>query len=127
MAECLLSQQQPLYATLLELCKGDTMPSDIEFTTLQSFVKVMKSLVDITEAIGVERWVTISVVHPLLHKLLEVYFKPEESDEITRLERIMKNFVHTNLSGRYTGSILMLLNIVDPRFKALPFYQMKII
>ena len=50
----------------------------------------MKPLVDITKAIGVERWVTISVVHPFLHTLLEVYFKPEESDEITRLETVMK-------------------------------------
>ena len=43
------------------------MPSDTEFTTLELFVKVMKPLVDITEAIGAERWVTISVVRPLLY------------------------------------------------------------
>ena len=81
----------------------------------------MKLLVDITEAIGAERWVTISVVRPLLHKLLEVYFKPEECDNITSLENTMKTSMHTNLSHRYTGSILMLLNIVafmDLRFKA---------
>ena len=67
---------------------------------------------------------TISVLHPLLHKLLEVYFKPEESDNITRLEKTMKTSMHTNLSHRYTGSILMLLNVaafMDPRFKALSF------
>ena len=124
MAECLLSQQQPVCATLLELHKGDMMPSDAEFTTLELFIKVMKPLVDITEAIGAERWVTISVVRPLLHKLLEVYFKPEESDNITRLEKTMKTSMHTNLSHRYTGSILMLLNVatfMDPRFKALSF------
>ena len=46
------------------------MPSDAEFNTLELFVKVMKSLVDITEGIGAEKWVTISVVH-----LLFVYFK----------------------------------------------------
>ena len=124
MAERLLSQQQPVCATLLELHKGDMMPSDAEFTTLELFIKVMKPLVDITEAIGAERWVTISVVRPLLHKLLEVYFKPEESDNITRLEKTMKTSMHTNLSHRYTGSILMLLNVaafMDPRFKALSF------
>ena len=63
MAEHLLSQQQPLCATLLELHKGDMMPCDAEFTTL---IKVMKPLVDITEAIGAEKWVIISVV--LLNK-----------------------------------------------------------
>ena len=81
-------------------------------------------MIYVTEAIGAERWVTISVVRPLLHKLLEVYFKPEECDNITRLEKTMKTSMHTNLSHRYTGSILMLLNIaafMDPRFKALSF------
>ena len=87
------------------------MPSDAEFTTLEYFIKVMKPLVNINEAIGAERWVTISVVCPLLHKLLEVYFKPEESDNITRLEKTMKTSMHTNFSHRYTGSILMLLNV----------------
>lgn len=36
----------------------------------------------------------------------------------------MKDSMHTNLSGRYRGSILMLLNVaafMDPMFKALPF------
>ena len=104
--------------------KGDMMPSDAEFTTLELFIKVMKPLVDITDAIDAERWVTISVVHPLLHKLFEVYFKHEESDNITRLEKTMKTFMHTSLSHRYTGSILMLLNVaafMAPRFKALSF------
>ena len=124
MAERLLSQQQPLCATLLELHKGDMMPSDAEFTTLELFVKVMKPLVDITEAIGAEKWVTISVVRLLLHKLLEVYFKPDENDAISRLEKMMKTSMHSNLSDRYTGSILMLLNVaafMDPRFKTLSF------
>ena len=86
MAERLLSQQQPVCATLLELHKGDMMPTDAEFTTLELFVKVMKLLVNITdhETIGAERWVTISFVRPLLHKLLEVYLKPEESDNIRK-------------------------------------------
>ena len=44
-------------------------------------------LVHITEAIGAERSETISVVHTLLHKLFEVYFKPEEIGYITRLKR----------------------------------------
>ena len=61
---------------------------------------------------------------PLLHKLLEVYFKPEESYNITRLEKTMKTSIRTNLSHRYTGSILMLHNVaafMDPWFKTLSF------
>ena len=44
-------------------------------------------LVYIIEAIGAEISETITVVHPLLHKLLEVYFKPKEIGNITRLKR----------------------------------------
>ena len=54
MVERILPQQQPLCATLLELHKGDMMPSDAEFSILEIFVKVMKPLVDITEDIGAE-------------------------------------------------------------------------
>ena len=43
MAERILSQQQPLCATLLEVHKGDMMPSDSEFNTLEVFVKVMRN------------------------------------------------------------------------------------
>lgn len=68
MAVRLLSQQQPLCATLLELHKGDMMPYDAEFTTLELFVKVYETT---SEAMGAEKWVTISVVHPLLHSFLK--------------------------------------------------------
>ena len=78
----------------------------------------MKPLVDITKAIGVERWVTISVVRPLLHKLLEVYFKPEESDEITRLEKVMK-IPCTQTFHEHTQDLNM-ATFMDPRFKGLP-------
>lgn len=66
MAERILSQQQPLCDALLELCKGELMPSDGEFATLESFVKVMHPLLQITEAIGAKKWVTISAVQSLL-------------------------------------------------------------
>ena len=49
------------------------MLSDAEFSTLEVniFVKVMKPLVIITQDIGAEKWVTISVVRLVIHKLLE--------------------------------------------------------
>ena len=65
MVQRVLEQQQPLCATLLELKKGDLMPSDSEFDTMEKYVIVMKPLVEITEAIGAEQWVTISI--PLGH------------------------------------------------------------
>jgi len=86
--ERIFSQQQPLCAILLELHKGDMMPSDAVFSTLEIFVKVMKLLMDITEDIGAEKWVTISVVRLVVHKLLEIYLKPTSGD--SRLEKTMK-------------------------------------
>ena len=115
MAERVLSQQQPLCATLLEVHKGDMMPSNSEFNTLEVIVKVMKPLVEITEAIGAEKWVTISVIRPVIHKLLEVYFKPKPGD--SKLQRTMKESMHCKFHQCYTGSTLMLLNkaaFLDP-------------
>ena len=71
MVERILAQQQPICATLLEVRKGDLMPSDDEFATMESFVKTMKPLVKITEVMGAEKWITISAVRPLLHQAVE--------------------------------------------------------
>ena len=44
MAERILEQQQPLCAALLELKKGDLMPSEKEFSTLEHFTEFMKPI-----------------------------------------------------------------------------------
>jgi len=64
MVQRVLEQQQPLCATLLQLKRGDLMPTDLEFSVLEKYVIVMKPLVSITEAIGAEKWVTISMLRP---------------------------------------------------------------
>ena len=102
------------------------LSSSASSSSASLFVKVMKPLVEITEAIGAEKWVTISVIRPLIHKLLEGYFKLKSGD--SRLERTMKESMRCNFHQRYTGSTLMLLNkaaFLDPRFKALPFLSDK--
>lgn len=38
----------------LELRRRDLMPSDSEFSTMETFIKIIKPLVDITQVIGVE-------------------------------------------------------------------------
>ena len=122
MVERILQQQQPLCATLLELKKGDLMPTDKEFSTMEEFVEVMKPLVDITEALGAHKWVTISTVRQLLHKLLNTLLMPAPSN--SRVVKAMKQKMQDNLSSRNTGALLDLLNkaaFLDPRFKSLPF------
>ena len=118
----ILEQQQPLCTTLLELKKGDLMPTDTEFANMELFVKTMKPIVDITEALGAQKYVTISMLRPLLYKLLNRTLKNCDTD--CRLVKMMKLKMKENLHDRYTDSVLDLLNkaaYLDPRFKSLTF------
>lgn len=121
MIDRILTQQQPLCATLLEVKRGDLMPSDSEFTVMETYVKVMKPLVEITEIMGAQKWVTISAVRPLLHKLLNVSFVSSVGDSV--VERSMKQAMKQNLSSRYQGTTEFLNKacFLDPRFRSLPF------
>ena len=117
-----LEQQQPLCAALLALKKGDLMPSDAEFAVMETYVEVMKPIVDVTEGISAQKWVTISAVRPILHKLLNVTLVEQESD--TSEQKAIKSAMRLNLQGRYTGSVEMLLckaAFLDHRMKSLPY------
>ena len=54
----------------------------------------MKPLVTITEAIGAQKWITISTVHLLLHKLLNVTLIENDGD--TRQQKAMKSTMRMN-------------------------------
>ena len=98
MAERIILMQQPLSATLYAIRKGDLMPSDREFIILEEFIATMKPIVEITEAIREEKWVT-TTVRPLLHKLLEDYLNCKPLD--SKLKKDMKTAMADNLAGRY--------------------------
>ena len=118
----ILEQQQPLCAALLEVKRTDLFPSEEEFATMDIYIDVMKPLVTITEAIGAQKWVTISTLRPLLHKLLDVHLIGKPDDK--RLAKKMKLEMHTNLSKRYKDDVLTTLSkaaFLDPRLKQLPF------
>ena len=100
MLEHILKQQQPLCAALLEIRKVELMPSDAEITAMETFLDVMKPFVQITEVIGAEKWVTLSTVRPLLHKLTCKHLVSAPSD--SRLKKSLKNAVLTDLKSRYT-------------------------
>ena len=108
MVERLIEQQQPLCAALLALKKGDLMPSDTEFAVMESYIEIMKPLVTITEAIGAQKWVTISTVHPLLHKLLNVTLIEKDGD--TSQQKAIKSAMRMNLQNRYAGAVELLLS-----------------
>jgi len=56
------------------------MPSDTELAAMSDYLSVMKPLVQITEGLGREKWVTITMVQPLLHKLINVHLKSLPTD-----------------------------------------------
>jgi len=80
MIERILEQQQPVSSTLAQLRKGDLMPTDTEISTLHDFVQFMKPFVQMTEAIGGEKWVTILSVRLLIHKITKKILPCSEDD-----------------------------------------------
>ena len=51
---------------------GDLMPREVEFAAMESIIKILKPLAEITETIGGQKWVTILAVHHFLYKLLYI-------------------------------------------------------
>ena len=122
MMERIIKQHQPICATLLEIKRGDLMPSEVEFAAMESFIKILKPLVEITETMGGQKWVTISAVRPFLYKVLHISFNTTSND--TPLEKSIKESLKNNLSGHYSGKTMDLLNkacFLDPRFRSLSF------
>ena len=69
MLECILEQQQPLCATLIEICQSDHMPTDTEISNMEAFVEAVQPIAEITEVMGKEKSVLFSAVRLFLHKL----------------------------------------------------------
>ena len=77
------------------------MPTESEFKTLEEFVLTVKPLVDITEAIGAEKWVTNSMMLPILTKLLETHFVAPANDSL--LVKVIKKIMLDDLKDQYMG------------------------
>ena len=84
------------------------MPSEVEFAAMESFIEILKPLVEITETMGGQKWVTISAIHPFLYKLLHILFNTTSND--THLEKSIKESLKNNLSGCYSRKTMDLLN-----------------
>ena len=89
-------QQQPLCATLLQIRKTDLMPNDGEINAME---EVMTPLLEIMETIGGEKWVTLSVVRPLLYKLTKKHLADSSAD--SRLKKSLKTAVLNDLKTQY--------------------------
>ena len=80
----------------------------------------MKLVVEITEAIGGEKWITISTIRPILPKLLQASLLLSSDD--TAQIKTFKKVLLTDLQERYTGETEILLfltkgTFLDPLFK----------
>ena len=129
MMERVIEQQQPLSATLSQIRKGDLMPTDSEISAMYSFVEFMKPFVQMTEAIGGEKWVTISSVRPLIHKITHVFLQLSEGD--SAMVKEMKQLMLAKMNEYYgEGCDMEVLDkamLLDPRFKNVSFVSSDIL
>jgi len=87
---------------LLELKKADLVPS---VSTMENYLEIMKPLVDITEAIGVEKWL---IIRPLLHMLLRINLALKPA--YNRLQKATKSAMLSDFQPHYTEEMLLLLS-----------------
>ena len=95
----IIQLQQPLYAALIDIKRTDLMPTEMEISTMEIFIEVLKPVVEITEAIGSEKSVTISTIRPLLYKLLSQ--KPLENSPDKLLAKTLRRAMLADLKDRY--------------------------
>jgi len=87
-----IEQQQPVCAVLLESQRRDDrqlMPTDNEISTAEELVAVLEAFNDATEIVSGEKYPTIGIVKPLLHKLLSSTLAAKDTDNA--LTKSIKN------------------------------------
>jgi len=80
--------------------KTDLMPSDAEYSLMETFLQVLQPIVEITETLGGEKLVTTSAVRPLLHKLSSIHLIDKPSD--SSLAKKIKKILMIDLKDRYS-------------------------
>jgi len=120
MLEYILEQQQPLCATLIEICRSDLMPTD---TNTEVFIEAMRPIAEITEVMGKEKSVLFSAALLFLHKLLHIHLIEQPTN--SNVMKGIKQTVKSNLEDCYSDPQLMLLLnkacFLDPCIKSLSF------
>ena len=94
------------------------MPTDAEFSTMETIVEVLKPLSYLTDALSGEKQVTVSAVLPVM-KHVKNRLSPVDTD--SRLSKQMKEVMWGDLQARYikdeVSRILAFASFLDPRFK----------
>ena len=118
MVSRIVEQQQALSLVLAEDRKNwYRMPTDKEFSVLETIVAVLKPLSYLTDALSGEKEVTASAVIPLLK---HVKTKCSSADDATALAKEMQKTIWSDIEHRYRSTVLETLStstFLDPRFK----------
>jgi len=89
----------------------------------EELLAILKPFNDTTEVVGGERYPTLSIVLPILCKLLHVTLKATNDD--THLAKEIKRVIRADLELRYqdkeTETLSRIATYLDPRFKSLSF------
>lgn len=95
------------------------IPSWQDIDVLESVHKALNPLVDFTDALSGEAYVSVSCVKPVLQLFNEEVLKPEDTD--TDLTKAIKSSVTSYLNEKFdvaaTDDLLCMATLVDPRFK----------
>ena len=118
MLKRILQQQQPLCATLIEICQSDLMPTDTEISNMEGFVEAMRPFAEVTEVMGKEKQVSFSAVWLFPYKLLSIHLieNPSDSNGMKQIKQVVKSYLEDRYSDPH---LMMLLNkacFLDPRF-----------
>ena len=124
MIESVLASKEAISQVLI----GDRMYRHLiltaeEITLLEEMKDILKPWKELTVRLSSEKEVTISLIAPILHRLLTKELQPKEMDSDLGIQ--MKAAMREDLSKRYKDAnvkaFLHLASLLDPRFKSLPF------
>ena len=121
MIDRILEQQQAVSAVLANDRKNwHHMPTDQEFSVLETVISVLKPLSVFTDALSGEKHLTISAVRPLLRHILDEILVVSAED--CSLSKEMKEIISDKLQTYYiheeVSDLLDKCTYLDPRFKA---------
>ena len=96
------------------------MPSESEFSTLESIIEVLKPLSLFTGALSGENHVTVSALRPLLNHLLTnlLHVEPGSNGLINEMKDIIRRDLSTCYNSPEIATLLDKCSFLDPRFKA---------
>ena len=123
MLQRLQEQQAAIAATLMESKDTHLMPEGSEWKVIDQLVEILTPFNLATETMSGEKYPTISMIIPLLHKLLNVTLKIHVDDDTCTKE--IKEAISNDLCSRYQSTtiqkLLKVATYLDPRCKSLPF------